>query len=191
MTRPPSVTAIAIESSTIVNFTIQSFAQSCRDILLTQSEEKALPRLQAYLHQALNTPSFLNECFAKADWIGRKILYEDKDTHFCLCAHINHNEVVGKPHDHGSTWAIYGQAAGETVMTEWRVITPASDNLPAKVEPERTYKLKAGDVHLYKAGAIHSPVRKNPARLIRIEGRNLDTEVRRPYIPVSSPSSSL
>ena len=26
---------------------------------------------------------------------------------------------IGKPHDHGSSWAVYGQATGITNMTVW------------------------------------------------------------------------
>jgi hypothetical protein len=34
--------------------------------------------------------------------------------------------------------------------------------------------MKAGDVHFYGVGHVHSPVRKDPVRLLRIEGANLD-----------------
>jgi hypothetical protein len=27
--------------------------------------------------------------------------------------------MIGGPHDHGNSWAIYGQALGWTEMTEW------------------------------------------------------------------------
>ena len=28
----------------------------------------------------------------------------------------------GEPHDHGSSWAIYGLAEGDTEMTDWKVV---------------------------------------------------------------------
>jgi hypothetical protein len=34
--------------------------------------------------------------------------------------------------------------------------------------------MKTGDVHFYGVGDVHSPLRKEPVRLLRIEGINLD-----------------
>jgi hypothetical protein len=34
--------------------------------------------------------------------------------------------------------------------------------------------MKPGDAHLYDVGAVHSPRREQPVKLIRIEGKNLD-----------------
>ena len=42
------------------------------------------------------------------------------------------------------------------------------------VKPSETYLMKTGDVHFYDIGDVHSPVRKDPVRLLRIEGTNLD-----------------
>ena len=41
-------------------------------------------------------------------------------------------------------------------------------------KPKKTYIMKAGDVYFYDVGHVHSPVRKHPVRLLRIEGANLD-----------------
>jgi hypothetical protein len=104
----------------------------------------------------------------------RNVLYEDPELGFCICAHNYKDAKRGKPHDHGPTWAIYGQAEGETEMTDWRVVSPAQGGAPAKVELERTYRLTPGDAHLYEPGDVHAPLRDGPTRLIRIEGRNTD-----------------
>jgi len=34
--------------------------------------------------------------------------------------------------------------------------------------------LKPGDSHFYDVGVVHSPNRKGPTKLVRIEGSNLD-----------------
>jgi len=39
---------------------------------------------------------------------------------------------------HFDTWAIYGQAAGETEMTDWRMVSRAEGDQPGKVEMVRT-----------------------------------------------------
>ena len=43
-------------------------------------------------------------------------------TGFCICGHVYANEAIGFPHDHGSSWAVYGQASGETEMTDWEIL---------------------------------------------------------------------
>ena len=104
----------------------------------------------------------------------RKVLYEDPELGFCICGHVNGDKAVGKPHDHGSSWAIYGQAVGMTEMTDWKITKKGDTASPSLVEPVRTYEMKAGDVKLYDVHVVHSPNRQQPTKLVRIEGANLD-----------------
>ena len=41
----------------------------------------------------------------------RKVLYEDPELGFTILAHAYVGAKNSKPHDHGPSWAIYGQAA--------------------------------------------------------------------------------
>ena len=59
-------------------------------------------------------------------------------------------------------------------MTDWEIVEDRSNNAMIYVKPKKTYTMKAGDVHFYGVGEVHSPVRKDPVRLLRIEGANLD-----------------
>ena len=111
----------------------------------------------------------------------REVLFEDPDLGFCICGHVYAGSAHGEPHDHGSSWAIYGQATGETEMTDWKIVKQGSDAEPKLVEKERTYTLVPGDAHFYDVGDVHSPSREAPVKLIRIEGANLD-EVQRSNI---------
>ena len=38
----------------------------------------------------------------------------------------------------------------------------------------RTYKLTPGTAYVYNEGDLHSPLRRGPTQLIRIEGINMD-----------------
>ncbi|MDC1133342.1 hypothetical protein OAT42_00290 [Alphaproteobacteria bacterium] len=104
----------------------------------------------------------------------RKVLYEDNNSGFCICGHVYDTEAIGFPHDHGSSWAVYGQAEGETEMTDWDILEDQQDDETIYVKASKTYIMKPGDVHFYGVGHVHSPVRKDPVRLLRIEGVNLD-----------------
>jgi hypothetical protein len=74
----------------------------------------------------------------------RKVLYEDPELGFCILGHVNHGARESKPHDHGPSWAIYGQARGETVMSEWALVEPAAEDKPGKVRLVRKYSLAPG-----------------------------------------------
>jgi hypothetical protein len=104
----------------------------------------------------------------------RKVLYEDPDLGFCICGHVYSDKAEGKPHDHGSSWAIYGQAVGNTEMTDWKIVKKGEGEAATLVEPMRTYDMKPGDARYYDVGFVHSPNRKAPTKLVRIEGANLD-----------------
>jgi predicted metal-dependent enzyme (double-stranded beta helix superfamily) len=121
---------------------------------------------------ATNAPPDANE--------ERNVLFEDPELGFCICAHVYKGEKMGSPHDHGPTWAVYGQAAGETEMTDWRMVSPPEGDKPGKVEQTRSYILRPGDAHAYAPGDIHAPLRRGPTRLIRIEGKNTDRIERTP-----------
>ncbi len=105
----------------------------------------------------------------------RRVLYEDPELGFCVCGHVYDKASTGGPHDHGSAWAIYGLAVGETEMTDWHVVKPAEGDGPKLVAPTRSYVLKPGDAHFYDVGMIHSPkFDAGVTKLVRIEGANLD-----------------
>ena len=114
----------------------------------------------------------------KAGEADREVLFEDDESGFCICGHVYAKAAHGKAHDHGPSWAIYGQADGITEMTDWQVVgnVDVSENAEAVslVEAVRTYTMKRGDVKLYDVGDVHSPSRDKPVKLIRIEGTNLD-----------------
>jgi len=104
----------------------------------------------------------------------REVLYQDPQLGFCICGHVYSSRAIGSPHDHGPSWAIYGQATGVTEMTEWKIVERGEAGRPSLVEPVRTYLMHPGDVRFYDVGAVHSPKREAPVKLIRIEGQNLD-----------------
>jgi hypothetical protein len=112
----------------------------------------------------------------------REVLYEDEELGFCICGHVYADAAIGSPHDHGSSWAIYGQAEGETDMSEWTVVAEKSDGTKL-VSKTSSYTMKAGDVRFYDIGVVHSPHRTDPVRLLRVEGENLDN-IRRSDIEV-------
>ena len=157
-------------------YTLEKFSTDIRDALTADRGPAAKHEICRFVSRALNDPIFV-ETYLKDRPPGsnpREILYEDPELGFCICGHVYAGPANGSPHDHGSSWAIYGQAAGVTEMTDWKVIEKRECDKPSLVEPVRTYSMQPGDAHLYDVGDVHSPRREQPVKLIRIEGKNLD-----------------
>ena len=159
-----------------MTYSLQRLAEDIKRTLKadpsTAGREKICHLVAEALKDQVFVSRYLKERSPDAD--PREILYEDKELGFCICGHVYDGEAIGEPHDHGSSWAIYGQATGETRMTDWKIVEPASSGKPAVVEPIKTYTMKPGDVCFYDVGAVHSPHRAKPVKLLRVEGKNLD-----------------
>ena len=136
------------------------------------------------LETVLKDPEFVKSNVGESTG-PRDVLYEDPELGFTILAHAYEGASESSPHDHGPAWAIYGQASGETEMTEWEVVEPASEDKAGKVRKLKTYALKPGMACLYNEGQLHSPRRESSTRLIRIEGMNMDRVKRLRYEPLS------
>lgn len=159
--------------------TLESFAASCKQALKDNPGKPGRESVCSLVRQALADEEFVST-YIRSSKEKRKIAYEDPDLGFCVCIHTYDGAAKGAPHDHGPTWAIYGQAEGETEMTDWEMISPPSDGKPAKVRQTKSYVMKPGDAHLYEPGDIHAPLRENATKLLRIEGANTDKIERTP-----------
>lgn len=163
--------------------TLQDFASACKTALTENGNRPGLDRVCALVKDALKDERFLQENVLTAEQ-QRAVVYEDPDLGFCICIHSYDGAAEGAPHDHGPTWAIYGQAVGETEMTDWEIVEQAQDGKPGTVRKTRAYTMKPGDAHVYETGDVHAPLRYAPTRLLRIEGANTDKITRTPLVAI-------
>jgi hypothetical protein len=168
-----------------MGYTLDDFSAECRAALQADSGQGGREKVRQCVEKALKDSDFVAAYLGDNVEKERNIIYEDPDLGFCICAHVYKGAKQGSPHDHGPTWAIYGQAVGETEMTDWEMVSPPEGDTPAKVKLAKSYSLKPGDAHLYPEGAIHAPLRDGPTRLIRVEGQNCDHLKRTPIEAVS------
>ena len=159
---------------------LEEFASTCHDLLKAEPGPGGRRKVCRLLQDVLRDEAFVTRHLA-SDGPERKILYEDPELGFCILAHNYAGAKESNPHDHGPSWAIYGQARGETEMSDWELLESASAEKPGKVRRARTYKLTPGSAHLYNEGDLHSPRRSGPTQLIRIEGTNMDKVKRLAY----------
>lgn len=155
--------------------TIEQFGAECHAILKRDSGPDGLERVRQGLEKILTDETVLATHLGPDAESERNILYEDPELKFCIIAHFYKGAKNSAPHDHGPTWAIYGQAAGTTEMTEYRVVQAPADGKPGKAEAVKTYDMTPGMAMTYAVGQVHSPKRESETRLIRIEGVNVKT----------------
>ena len=160
--------------------TLEAFAAECRRLLTSHPGPDGRQKVVAVVQEVLKDDAFLDRHLGD-DVPERKILYEDPTLGFCILAHHYRGAKESAPHDHGPSWAIYGQARGETVMSDWTVLEAAAEGKAGKVRRARSYALKPGAAHVYNEGDVHSPRREGPTKLIRIEGTNMERVKRLPF----------
>ena len=154
-----------------MGYTLESFATDVQRILRADPSPTGREKVRDLVQDVLKDEKFVGT-YVNDNTPDRQVIYEDPELGFCICAHVNREAREANPHDHGSSWAIYGQAFGETEMSDWEIIEPAAEGKPGKVRRARAYALKPGMAHLYNEGDVHSPKRVSATGLVRIEGQN-------------------
>jgi len=156
-------------------YTLEALADDIRSTLASGPVLETGPKVTALVEKALKDQAFIDANLGRPNMKTREVIYEDPETGFCVCAHTYEGAANSPAHDHGSSWAIYGQAKGATEMTDWKIVKKGQGEEPSLVEPVRTYTLQPGMAKFYDVGAVHSPKRDGATKLIRVEGKNLDT----------------
>ena len=108
-------------------YTIEQFSQEAHRILAADPGPEGRKKIGELVSRACTDPDFVANHLPD-NGPERKILYEDPELGFCILGHVYHGAKQSQPHDHGPTWAIYGQAVGETIMTDWEKLSPASES---------------------------------------------------------------
>jgi len=154
-------------------YTLDQFCTETRGLLKTEPLSNALGHIADGLGRLLSNPGFVAETFSDDMPPGRRILHHDPETDFYVLAHVQEGNKTGKPHSHGSSWAIYGNAREYTEMTEWRRTNPEREQ-HAVLQPVSNYRLGPGETKAYGPGVIHSTAHPKKAWVIRVTGTDLD-----------------
>jgi predicted metal-dependent enzyme (double-stranded beta helix superfamily) len=155
-------------------YDLDQFIADCRATLKRDPGPAGRETVRLNLERLLANQEFLNEYCGDDQPRGLKLLYEDKDLGFQVLAHINDKARVSPPHDHGHSWAIYGQATKYTDMIEWEREDDGADPKHAKLKPVKKYRLNPGHAGIYQDGKIHSIDYPDYARFVRVTGTDLD-----------------
>lgn len=158
-----------------MGYTLQDFCADIHAILKEENTPAGRQKVRAQLEKLLTNETFVEQFCGPDKKAGVYKLNEDPTTGAVVLAHVMDDAHVSPPHDHGKSWAIYGQAAGQTTMREYGRTDDGAD--PEKFELEKTgeYTLNKGNVGVFDVGVIHSIDYTDKARFVRVTGVDLDT----------------
>ena len=153
-------------------YDLDQFIADCRTSLSRDPGSGGREEVRRNLEILLQNQDFVQKYCGPDVPRGLKVLYEDPKLGFQVLAHINDKARKSPPHDHGASWAIYGQAAKYTDMIEWE--KTGGDDKHAELKEVKRYRLNPGNAGIYQDGKIHSIDYPDRARFIRVTGTNLD-----------------
>ena len=158
-----------------MTYELEDLCNDCRGSYDPQTGNADLEIARKSLEKLLTNETFVQtHCGPDAE-AGIHTLYRDPDKDFMVMAHINDKGRTSPPHDHGASWAIYGQATHFTDMTEYKRHDDGSEDGFADVEKTDKYRLAPGMAGMFAAHEIHSIHFPDDARFIRITGTDLGT----------------
>ena len=163
-----------------------SFEAFCADCRANVTEgEAGRERIRQDVEKLLGEEAFLAEHFGPEAEPGIRSLYTDAETGYQVLVHVYAEGKESPPHDHGESWAVYGQAAEYTDMTVWRRVDDGADAGRAEVEIVRNFRLDPRMAGTFEPGEIHSIRFSAGARFLRVTGVDLKTIPTRRFDPAT------
>jgi predicted metal-dependent enzyme (double-stranded beta helix superfamily) len=162
-------------------YDLDQFIADCRASLARDPGPAGREEVRKGLERLLGNADFVRTYCGDAAPSGVKILYEDAKLGFQVLSHCYDSARESPPHDHGESWAIYGQAAKYTDMTEGQRTENGGPAGHADLKPVKKYRLNPGEVGIYQDGRIHSIDYPAKARFVRVTGVDLEGIPRRKF----------
>jgi predicted metal-dependent enzyme (double-stranded beta helix superfamily) len=162
-----------------MSYSLENFCDDTRAILSMSELNDGLENIRQKFELLLEDEAFCAAYVGPDEDAGVRQIFEDPDLHFCVLAYNMAEARTSPPHDHGESWAVYGQTAGHTDMTIWSV----ADNGDCKIEPIRTFRLEPGQAGLFDVREIHSIDYAAGSKFVRVTGVNMKLETRRVFDP--------
>ena len=158
-----------------MNYDFETFCKDCRENLKADPGEAGHENVRRNVEKLLGDPDFCGNYLGDDAPPGIRTIYRDPEADFCVLVHIYETGKAGPPHDHGTSWAVYGQSVAYSDMTRWKRTNGGRGEGHAEVEPETTFRLEPGMAGKFEPEEIHSIKFPEGARFIRVTGTDLDS----------------
>jgi hypothetical protein len=157
-----------------MGYSLQDFTRDTRAILKAGSTRDQVEKVRLKMEQLLVDPGFVKQYFGADQPLGLKRIHVDP-TGFEVMSYRYDQARKSNPHDHGDSWAIYGQVTEYTEMTLWERLDDGSDPDFAKLKAGKPYRLTPGKAGVYYGRELHSTATPVNARYLRVTGTDLET----------------
>ena len=170
-----------------MSYSLDDFCDDTRAILLEGDDHDGRDKVRQKLELLLVDPAFCETYVGPDNKSGVSQIYEDPNLHFCVLAYNMAGSRTSPPHDHGGSWAVYGQAVGSTDMTVWSASggegSARGETDGGNIEPIRTFRLDPGQAGLFDVREIHSIEYTGGSKFVRVTGVDMSQEARRVFDP--------
>ena len=177
----------------VATYTMETFVEDVRQIFaMTKDPRTQAQEVARHMKELLSAPGWLEERInlPAEGGFGRHDLHQDEEFGhpqggFLLMCGIQRPGQDNLPHDHGTTWVVYGVHQGAIEQTKWRWSYPATDRTSPELKPLESWVQGPGDIAFFLPGEIHHTrcVANDRSVVIRLEGQKLAGMLRHRYNP--------
>ena len=155
-------------------YSLDEFYSDTRKSLLEQRGPDARQTVCKNLERLLQNQAFVAQYCGPDAKPGIQTIHRCPDTGYNVLIHIYERGKSGPPHDHGASWAVYGQAVGHTTMTLWNRVDDGRQSGHAELTKDRSFGLEPGMAGAFEPGVIHSIDISDGSRFVRVTGTDLN-----------------
>ena len=157
-----------------MGYSLQDFSRDTREILKAGTSRSQVEKVKAHMERLLVDPQFVKEHFGDKQPLGLHRIYADPQLGFEVMTYRYDEARKSNPHDHGDSWAIYGQVAEYTEMTLWQRTDDGANPDYAKLKAGKPYRLTPGKAGVYYGRELHSTATPVNTRYLRVTGTDLE-----------------
>ena len=177
----------------VATYTMEAFVEDVKEIFRNEQDVHVQAKtVSERLKDLLEVPGWLEEKLELGEegGFGRFSLYLDEDSGhpgngWWLMASVQKPGQDNLPHDHGTTWVVYGVYKGSIRQRKWRWAFPGEGVDKAQIVESGSFIQKPGSVAYFMPGEIHDTLNVEEGRslVVRLESQKLDRVIRFEYNP--------
>jgi hypothetical protein len=157
-----------------MSYSFDEFCADCHDALAADAGPAGREKVVGLLENLLVDEDFVRERLGPEQTSGRQTVYEDPDTGICVLLHRYDHDGGGTPHDHGASWAVYGQVREHSDIKVFERLDGGTGEGDADLEVRQEFSMTPGKAALFDVGVIHSINFVPGGRVVRVTGCDLD-----------------
>lgn len=159
-------------------YSLEEFCNDTRARLKSDASREGVEKVRTEMQRLITDSEFVAKYFHSDIPFGVRTLYVDPELGFHVLGYRAEKTRSSPAHDHGDSWALYGQVRDYTEMTEYDRVDDRSDPSNATLQIKSKYKLNPGEARLYWGSQLHSTYTPADCCYFRVAGTDLEKRPR-------------